>query len=58
MGADGSGSRNANLLANLGLLRNVLLTVMDPELETQNPPQLRERLHPHPAPGLELLANS
>ena len=58
MGEDGSRSRNANLLANLALLRNVLLHVMAPELETQSLPQLRERLHSHPALCLKLLANS
>lgn len=58
MGEDGSRSRNANLLANLALLRNVLLHVMAPELETQSLPQLRERLHSHPARCLKLLANS
>lgn len=58
MGEDGSRSRNANLLANLALLRNVLLQVMAPELETQSLPQLRERLHSRPALGLKLLASS
>ena len=58
MGEDGSRSRNANLLANLALLRNVLLHVMAPELETQSLPQLRERLHSRPALGLKLIATS
>jgi predicted transposase YbfD/YdcC len=58
MGEDGSRSRNANLLANLALLRNVLLHVMAPELETQSLPQLRERLHSHPTLSLKLLATS
>ena len=58
MGEDGSRSRNATLLANLALLRNVLLHVMAPELETQSLPQLRERLHSRPALGLKFLATS
>lgn len=58
MGEDGSRSRNATLLANLALLRNVLLQVMARELETQSLPQLREGLHSHPAQALNLLAHS
>lgn len=58
LGEDGSRSRNATLLANLALLRNVLLAVMARELETQTLPQLRERLHSHPAQCLKLLASS
>jgi predicted transposase YbfD/YdcC len=58
MGEDGSRSRNPNLLANLALLRSALLHVMAPELESQSLPQLRERLHSHPAPSLKLLATS
>jgi predicted transposase YbfD/YdcC len=58
MGEDGSRSRNATLLANLALLRNVLLQVMARELQTQSLPQLRERLHSRPALGLQLLARS
>lgn len=58
MGEDGSRSRNANLLANVALLRNVLLQVMAPELATQSLPQLRESFHSQPAHGLKLLARS
>jgi hypothetical protein len=58
MGEDGSRSRNATLLANLALLRNVLLHVMAPELETQSLPQWRERLHSHPGRCLALLTPS
>jgi len=58
LGEDGSRSRNATLLANLALLRNVLLQVMAPELETQSLPQLRERLHSRPTLALNLLARS
>lgn len=58
MGEDGSRSRNATLLANLALLRNVLLQVMAPELETQSLPQLRERLRSRPTLAFNLLARS
>lgn len=58
LGEDGSRSRNATLLANLALLRNVLLGVLTAALGEQSLPQLRERLHSHPARGLTLLANS
>lgn len=58
MGEDGSRSRNATLLANLALLRNVLLHVLARELETQSLPQLRERLHSRPARSLNLLTQS
>jgi len=58
MGEDGSRSRNANLLANLALLRNVLLHVKALELQTQSVPLLRERLHAHPLCCLHFLANS
>ena len=58
LGEDRSRSRNATLLANLALLRNVLLGVMAGELASQSLPQLRERLHSHPARCLALLANS
>ncbi|MCX7868528.1 MAG: hypothetical protein N2322_01130, partial [Terrimicrobiaceae bacterium] len=57
MGEDGSRSRNANLLANLALIRSALLRVLAAELETQSLPQLRERLHSHPARCLSLLAH-
>ena len=58
MGEDKSRSRNATLLANLALIRSALLQVMAPELEHQTLPQLRERLHSHPARCLALLARS
>ena len=58
MGEDGSRSRNATLLANVALIRNVLLAVMAGAWETQSLPQLREHLHSHPARCLALLATS
>jgi predicted transposase YbfD/YdcC len=56
MGEDGSRSRNPKLLANLALIRNALLDVLAPALAEQSLPQLRERLHSHPARCLALLA--
>lgn len=58
LGEDRSRSRNATLLANVALIRSALLQVMSPHLETQSLPQLRERLHSHPARALALLATS
>lgn len=58
LGEDGSRSRNATLLANLALIRNVLLRVLTPELEQQSLPAVLERLHSHPARGLALLARA
>jgi len=58
MGEDASRSRNPTLLANLALLRNLLLHVMAEALEEQSLPELRERLHSHPARCLALLSKS
>lgn len=57
-GEDGSRSRNVTLLANVALIRNALLAVMSEALAEQSLPELRERLHSHPARGLALLENS
>ena len=57
MGEDRSRSRNANLLVNLALIRNALLQVLAKHLDHQSLPQLRERLHSHPAQGLALLTH-
>lgn len=58
MGEDGSRSRNPTLLANLALIRSVLLQVMAPHLENQSLPQLREYLHSKPARALAILSLS
>jgi predicted transposase YbfD/YdcC len=58
MGEDRSRSRHATLLANVALLRNVLLAVMAAALAEQSLPELRERLHSHPARCLALLTES
>jgi hypothetical protein len=51
-------SRKAPLLANLALLRNVLLDVLTVALGEQSLPQLREQLHSNPARPLTFLASS
>ena len=56
MGEDGSRSRQARLLANLALIRNVLLQVLSDALQEQSLPQIHESLHSHPARCLALLA--
>jgi predicted transposase YbfD/YdcC len=56
MGEDGSRSRQARLLANLALIRNVLFQVLSDALQEKSLPQLRENLHSHPAQCLALLA--
>lgn len=58
LGEDGSRSRDAKLLANVALLRNVLLGVMAKALTSQSLPQLQEQLHSHPARCLALLSQS
>ena len=58
MGEDRSRSRNARLLANLALIRNVLLQVISDRLDQQSLPQLRESLHSSPARCLDLLARA
>jgi len=45
-------------LANLALIRNVLLHVLTDALQEQSLPQLCERLLSHPARGPALLARS
>jgi predicted transposase YbfD/YdcC len=58
LGEDGSRSRNANLLANLALIRNALLQTLADHLQERSLPELRETLASHPARCLALLANS
>lgn len=58
MGEDRSRSRNANLLANLALIRNALLAAMSEALAEQSLPELRETLHSHPGRCLALLTRS
>ena len=58
MGEDRSRSRNANLLANVALLRSALLHVIAESSGQENLPALTERLHSRPAVCLALLARS
>ena len=58
LGEDRSRSRQPTLLANVALIRNVLLQVLAEHLQKQSLPQLREHLHSHPGRCLALLAKS
>jgi len=58
LGEDGTRSRHATLLANMALLRNVLLQVLASAPQTRSLPQWREHLHSHPARALALLAQA
>ena len=55
MGEDRSRSRNPNLLANVALIRNVLLQILA-DLDEQSLPKLQENLHSRPAQCLALIA--
>jgi predicted transposase YbfD/YdcC len=55
MGEDRSRSRNSKLLANLALLRNVLLTLLEETKEPRPLPETRELLQTRPAKCLKLL---
>lgn len=55
LGEDGSRSRNANLLANVALLRNTLLALLAEHHPDQPLPQLLEHFHSRPARCLNLL---
>lgn len=58
LGRDDLRSRHPLLLANLALIRNVLLQVLAERLQEQSLSQLRENLHSHPPRCLALPANS
>lgn len=58
MGEDCSRSRNPNLLANLALIRNVLLHALSSEISERSLPQLREFLHSRPTQCLLKIINS
>jgi predicted transposase YbfD/YdcC len=57
MGEDRSRSRNPKLLANLALIRNVLLAVLEEANESQSLPQTREVLQRHAGKCFKLIAN-
>jgi predicted transposase YbfD/YdcC len=55
MGEDRSRSRNANLLANLALLRSALLHLLGEHIQDQSLPEFRENLQSHPGRCLSLV---
>jgi hypothetical protein len=55
MGEERSRSRNANLLANLALIRRVLLALLADHFPDRPLPEIRERLHSHPSQCLALI---
>lgn len=55
MGEDGSRSRNSNLLANLALIRNVLLEILADQSADEPLPVIHERLHSNPRACFALL---
>jgi predicted transposase YbfD/YdcC len=57
MGEDRSRSRQPNLLANLALIRNVLLLLLTDQGPAQSLPQIREHLHSRPTQCLNLLCS-
>lgn len=56
MGEDDSRSRNANLLANMALVRSALLVLLAERLPDQSLPQIREQLHSRPVQCLALIS--
>jgi predicted transposase YbfD/YdcC len=57
MGEDRSRSRNANLLANLALIRSALLHAHSLHTQEQSLPEFRENLATRPSRCFQLLAN-
>lgn len=57
LGEDGSRSRNANLLANVALIRNALLALLAEHHPDQPLPELLEQLHSRPGRCLNLLSS-
>jgi predicted transposase YbfD/YdcC len=55
MGEDRSRSRNANLLANVALIRSALLALLAEHYPDQPLPQLQEQFHSRPSHCLNLL---
>lgn len=56
MGEDRSRSRQANLLANLALIRSALLAVLADRLGQESLPAFREQLHSNPKRCLAIIA--
>ena len=57
MGEDRSRSGNPNLLANMAIIRNSLLTLLADHYPDQSLPQIREELHSNPSRCLKLLCS-
>ena len=57
MGEDRSRSRNPNLLANLALLRSVLLALLAVQYPDQSLPEIRENLASSPSRSLTVLSS-
>ena len=58
MGEDRSRSRNANLLANVALIRNSLLQILSQHIHEQSLPEFRENLQSRSGQCLTLIATS
>jgi predicted transposase YbfD/YdcC len=58
LGEDGSRSRNANLLANVALIRNALLQILSGHIQEKSLPEFSETLQSRPDRCLALLATS
>ena len=58
LGEDRSRSRNANLLANLALVRSLMLGVLARHFPERPLPEILEQLHSHPGQCLALIAKS
>lgn len=56
MGEDASRSRNANLLANVALIRSALLQLLPEHIQGKSLPELRENLASQPARCFAILA--
>ncbi len=56
MGEDRSRSRNANLLANVALIRNALLQILSDHIQEKSLPEFRETIQCRPSRCLTLLA--
>lgn len=55
MGEDRSRSRNANLLANVALIRNALLQILSEHIHEQSLPKFRENVQSRPGQCLALI---
>lgn len=56
MGEDRSRSRNANLLANLALIRSALLQILSDHIQEKSLPEFRDNLRSSPKQCLALIA--